>query len=204
MFLCKCQLPILLPPLLQNWGLPLGLVQEREKKVLMRILTWNDPFPKSGQRDRVCERNTYLVSASGSCHRASKSFNFLRDRGAYSQGYGFSTSRLWMWELDHKEDWTQRIDAFELCCWRRLLRVPWTSRRSNQSFLKEINPEYSLEGLMLKLNLQYFGYLMSWLIGKYPDAGKDWRQKEEEEAEDEVVRYHVMTQWTWIWANSVR
>ena len=54
----------------------------------------------------------------------------------------------------------QRIDAFELWCWRRLLRVPWTARRSNQSFLKEINPEYSLEGLMLKLKLQYFGHLM--------------------------------------------
>jgi len=54
----------------------------------------------------------------------------------------------------------QRIDAFELWCWRRLLRVPWTARRSNQSVLKEINPEYSLEGLMLKMKLQYFGHLM--------------------------------------------
>ena len=54
----------------------------------------------------------------------------------------------------------QRIDAFELRCWRSLLRVPWTARRSNQSILKEINPEYSLEGLMLKLKLQYFGHLM--------------------------------------------
>ena len=64
------------------------------------------------------------------------------------------------------ERWTvkkaecQRIDAFELCCWRRLLRVPWTARRSNQSILKEISPGCSLEGLMLKLKLQYFGYLM--------------------------------------------
>ena len=64
------------------------------------------------------------------------------------------------------ESWTikkalcRRIDAFELWCWRRLLRVPWTARRSNQSILKEINPEYSLEGLMLKLKLQYFGHLM--------------------------------------------
>ena len=64
------------------------------------------------------------------------------------------------------ESWTikkaehQRIDAFELWCWRRLLRVPWTARRSNKSILKEISPEYSLEGLMLKLKLQYFGYLM--------------------------------------------
>ena len=54
----------------------------------------------------------------------------------------------------------QRTDAFELWCWRRLLRVPWTARRSNQSILKEVNPEYSLEGLMLKLKLQYFGHLM--------------------------------------------
>ena len=54
----------------------------------------------------------------------------------------------------------QRIDAFELWCWRRLLRVPWTARRSNQSILKEISPEYTLEGLMLKLKLQYFGHLM--------------------------------------------
>ena len=64
------------------------------------------------------------------------------------------------------ESWTikkakcQRTNAFELWCWRRLLRVPWTARRSNQSFLKEISPEYSLEGLMLKLKLQYFGHLM--------------------------------------------
>ena len=64
------------------------------------------------------------------------------------------------------ESWTikkadcQRIDAFELWCWRRLLRVPWTARRSNQSILKEISPEYSLEGLMLKLKLQYSGHLM--------------------------------------------
>ena len=64
------------------------------------------------------------------------------------------------------ESWTikkaecQRIDAFELWCWRRLLRVPWTTKRSNQSILKEISPEYSLEGLMLKLKLQYFGYQM--------------------------------------------
>ena len=64
------------------------------------------------------------------------------------------------------ESWTvkkaehQRIDAFELWCWRRLLRVPWTTRRSNKSILKEISPEYSLEGLMLKLKLQYFGHLM--------------------------------------------
>ena len=76
------------------------------------------------------------------------------------------------------ESWTvkkaehQRIDAFELWCWKKLLRVTWTARRSIQSILKEISPECSLEGLMLKLKLQYFGYLMQ-RTGKDPDAGKD-------------------------------
>ena len=79
------------------------------------------------------------------------------------------------------ESWTikkaehQRTDAFELWCWQRLLRVPWTERRSNQSFLKEISPGCSLEGLMLKLKLQYFGHLTQRAdsLGKDPDAGKD-------------------------------
>ena len=73
-----------------------------------------------------------------------------------SQSYGVSSSHVWMWELDHK---CWKADAFELWCWRRLLRVPWTARRSNQSIIKEISPEYWLEGLMLKLKLQYFGHL---------------------------------------------
>ena len=74
----------------------------------------------------------------------------------YSQSYGFSSSHVWMWELDKAE--RQRTDAFKLWCRRRLLRVPWTVERSNQSILKEMNPEYSLEALMLKL--QSFGHLM--------------------------------------------
>ena len=65
-----------------------------------------------------------------------------------------------MWDWDHKKAECKRIDAFELWCWRRLLRVPWTARRSSQSILKDISPEYSLEGLMLKLKCQYFGHLM--------------------------------------------
>ena len=95
------------------------------------------------------------------------------------------------------ESWTvnkaecRRIDAFEPWYWRRLLRVPWIARRSNQSILKEISPGCSLEGLMLKLKLQYFGYLMkSWLIGKDPDAGKDWRWEEKGMTEDEMVGWH--------------
>ena len=72
----------------------------------------------------------------------------------------FPVVMVQMWELYHKKVWALRIDAFELWCCRRLLRVPWTARRSNQSILKEINPEYSLEWLMLKLKPQYFGHLM--------------------------------------------
>ena len=77
-----------------------------------------------------------------------------------SQGYGFSSGHVWMWELDLKKAECWKIDAFELWCWRRLLKVPWTARRSNQSVLKEINPGCSLKGLMMKLKLQYFGQLM--------------------------------------------
>ena len=87
----------------------------------------------------------------------------------------------------------RRFDVFELWYWRRLLRGLWTARRSSQSILKEISPEYSLEGLMLKLKLQSFGHLMlkNWLIGKDPDAG-DWRQEEKEKVttEDEMVGWH--------------
>ena len=100
------------------------------------------------------------------------------------------------------ESWTikktehQRIDAFELWCWRRLLRVPWTARRSNQSILKEISPEYSLDGLMLKLKIWYFGHWeRPWCWerlkaeGKGDDRGWDgWMASP--------------TQWTWVWASS--
>ena len=77
-----------------------------------------------------------------------------------SQGYDFSSSHVWMWELDCEESWAPKIDAFELWCWRRLLWVPCTARRSNQSILKATSLGCSLEGLMLKLKLQYFGHLM--------------------------------------------
>ena len=83
----------------------------------------------------------------------------ITDKGLYSQSYVFSSSHIWLWETINKAE-CQRIDASELWCWKRLLRVPWTARRSNQSILKEISPEYLLEGLMLKLKLQYFGHLM--------------------------------------------
>ena len=93
-------------------------------------------------------------------HIKKQRHNFA-NKGPSSQSYGFSSSHVWVWELDYIEKTEhQRIDAFELWCWGRLLRFHWTSRRSNQSILKEISPECSLEGLMLKLKLQYFGHLM--------------------------------------------
>ena len=85
----------------------------------------------------------------------------------------------------------RRIDAFELWCWRRLLRVPWTARRSNQSILKEISPGISLEGTMLKLKLQYFGHLMR-RVGSLEktDAGRDWGQEEKGTTKDEMAGWH--------------
>ena len=83
------------------------------------------------------------------------------------------------------------MDAFELWCWRRVLRVPWTARRSNQSILKEISPGCSLEGLMLKLRLQYFGHLMRKAdLLEDPDAGRDWGHEEKGTTEDEMAGWH--------------
>ena len=115
-----------------------------------------------------------------------------------------------MWELDHKESWVQRIDAFELWCWRRLLRVLWTTRRSNQSILKEISPEYSLEGLMLKLKLQHSG-----LMRRIDSLEKTWwwdRLKAEGEGADRgwdgsmasVWAGSGRWWWTWVWVSCGR
>ena len=93
------------------------------------------------------------------------------------------------------ESWTikkaeqQRIDAFELWCWKRCLRVPWTARRSNQSVLKEISPEYLLEGLMLKLKFQYFGHLMR-RADSFEKTGKNWGQEGKRATEEEMVKWY--------------
>ena len=129
-----------------------------------------------------------------------------------------------MWELNYKESWKKkkkkikkknkkkkkkkaecwRIDAFKLWCWRKLLRVPWTARRSNQSILKEISPIYSLEGLMLKLKLQYFGHLVRrklthlkrlWCWERLRAAGEG----NDRAWDDWMVS---LTLWTWVWVNS--
>jgi len=117
--------------------------------------------------------------------RIKKQWHYFANKGPSSQSYGFSIGHVWMWELDYKESWVLKNWCFWLWCWRRLLRVPWTARRYNQSILKEISSEYSLEGLMLKLKLQYFGHLMqrtdplnkTLMVGKIEGGIRGWQRK---------------------------
>ena len=126
--------------------------------------------------------------------------HYFANKGPSSQSYDFSGSHVWMWELKKAEH--QRIDAFETWCWRRLLRVPWIARRSYQSILTEISPEYSLEGLMPKLKLQHFGHLMqSQLIGKKPDARR-LKAGGEDRGRGWDGWMASLTRWTWVWVNS--
>ena len=135
-------------------------------------------------------------------HTKKQRYSFA-NKSPSSQSYGFSSSHVWRcesWTIKKAE--RQRIDAFELWCWR-LLRVPWTARRSNQSILKEISPEYSLERLMLKLKLQHFGQLMQrtdsferpWCCERLKTGGeldnRGWDS-----------RMASPTRWTWVWVNS--
>ena len=104
---------------------------------------------------------SWKKSHDKSRQRIKKQRHHFADKCPYNQSYGFFPVVMYgceSWTRKNAKCW--RIDAFKLWCWRRLLRVPWTARRSNQSTLKEINLEYSLEGLMLKLKLPYFGHLM--------------------------------------------
>ena len=97
----------------------------------------------------------------------------------------------------------RRIDAFQLWCWRRLLRVPWTARRSNQSILKEISPEYSLEKLMMKLKLQYFGHLM-WRTDSFEKTLMlgNWGLEEKATPDVEMVGWHHCLDGLWVWVGS--
>ena len=129
---------------------------------------------------------------------------YFADKGPSSQRYGFSSSHVWMWELNQKKLEHRRTDAFELWCWRRLLRVPWIARRPNQSILKEISLEYSLGGLMLELKLQYFGHLMqrtdslekTLMLGNIEGR----RRRGDNRRWDGWIA--SLTQRTWVWVNS--
>ena len=114
------------------------------------------------------------------------------NKGPSSQRHGFYTSHVWMWLWTIKKAEHLRIDGFELWCWRRLLRVPWIARRSKQSIIKEISPEYSLgrtdaEG---ETSILWPPDVKNWLLGKGTDAQKDWRLEEKGMTEDEMVGWH--------------
>ena len=129
--------------------------------------------------------------------------HYFANKAPSSQGCGFSSRHVWMWELNYKESWAPKNWCFELWCWKRLLRVPWTAKRSNQSIWKEVSPECSLERLMLKLKLQYFGHLM----GRADLLKRPWcweRLKAGGERDNRVWDGWMAspTWWTWVWTSS--
>ena len=113
-----------------------------------------------------------------------KQRHYLANKGLSSQGYDFSSSHVWMWELDFKESWVRKNWCFWTVVLEKTLEIPWTARRSNQSILKEISRGCSLEGLMLKLKLQYFGHLMqraesfgkTLILGKIEGRRRGWQR----------------------------
>ena len=151
-------------------------------------------------------KDAYSLEESYDQHRhhiIKKQRHYFANKGPSSQDCGFSSSHVWMWDWTINKVGHQRIDAFELWCWRRLLRVPWTVRRSIQSILQKISPEYSLERLMLKLKLQYFSHLMrradsfekALILGKIEGRRRTGWQR---------IRWldGITDQWTWVWVNS--
>ena len=132
-----------------------------------------------------------------------KQRHYFANKGPYSQRYGFSSSHVWMWELDHKESWAPKDWCFWTVILEKTLESPWTARRANQSILKEISPGCSLERLMLKLKLGYFGHLM-W---ETDSLEKTWyweRLKAGGEGDNRGWDCWMAspTQWTQAWVNS--
>ena len=123
-------------------------------------------------------------------------------KSLYSQSYGFTSNHVWMWELVHKEGWALNNWYFQTVVQRRLLIVLWRTRRSNQSILKEKNPEYSLEGLMLKLKLQYFGHLI-WRADSLEKILMLGKTEGRRRGQREMRRLRGITNLgTWVWANA--
>ena len=131
-----------------------------------------------------------------------KQRHYFADKGLSSQSYGFSSSHVWMWELDYKETWVPKNWCFWTVVLEKILESPWTARRTNQSTLKEIIPEYSLEGLMLKLKFQYFDHWYKevthwerpWCWERLKTGGEG-----DEGGWDGWMA--SLTQWTWVWVS---
>ena len=121
-----------------------------------------------------------------------KKRHYSADKGLYNQGYDLPSGHIQLWELDWEEGREQRIGTFELWCWRRLLRVPGTRRRSNQSIFKWNQPWILIERTDAEAEAPVFWSpdANSWLTGKVPDTGKDWGQKKERASEDEMAGWH--------------
>ena len=120
-----------------------------------------------------------------------------------SQGYGFSSGHVWMWELDCEESWAPKNWCFWIVVLKKTLRFPWTARRSNQSILKEISPGISLEGMRLKLKLQYFGHLMQRFDSLEKTlmlGGIGCRRRRDDRGWDGWMA--SLTRWRWVWVNS--
>ena len=117
-----------------------------------------------------------------------KQRQYFANKGPSSQSYGFSSSHVWMWELDCKESWALKNWGSSTVVLKKTLESPLDCKEIQQSILKEISPEYSLKGLMLKLKLEPFGHLMR--IWKDSEAGKDWGWEEKGTTEDEMVGWH--------------
>ena len=157
------------------------------------------------QARRPCNKIKHSDFYDKSSQYIKKQRHHFGNKGPCSESYGFSSSHVWMWELDHKKTECWRTDAFKLWCWGKLLRVSCIARRSNQSILKEINPEYSLKGCMLlKFKLQYFGHLMwradslekTLILGKLEGRRRGWQR----------MRWldSITNSMDWVWASSGR
>ena len=154
------------------WGAPKSLQMVTAAMKLKTLAPWKESYGQPRQH-------------------ITKQRHYFANKGPSSQGYGFSSGHVWMRELDCEESWAPKNWCFWTVVLRRLLRVPWTARRSNQSILNGISPGCSLEGLMLKLKrILWPPDAKSWLTGKDPDAGKDWRREEKGMTEDEMLGWH--------------
>ena len=153
------------------WGAPKSL------QMVTAVMKLKAPWKKSYGKPRQCIK---------------KERHYFADKGPSSQSYGFSSSHAWMWELDHKDSWASKNWCFWTVVLEKTLGSPLDCKGSIQSILKEISPEYSLERLMLKLNLQFYlpPVVKNWVIGKDPDTEKDLRQKEKGTTKYEMVGWH--------------